>query len=268
MQNTDAVWARVERHREDLIALSDRVWGMPETLHAEHRSCAEHTAVPRAEGFSVAEAIAGIPTAVMGEAGAGGPVIAFLGECDALPGLSQEAGRDEPRPVEPGGPGHGCGHNPPGSAVLLAARALKDRPAETDTPGRVRCCGCPAEEGGAAKAFMVRDGAFDGVDAAITWHPAATTKVDDARSLADTRLDFAFTGRAGHAAAAPHPGRSALDAAELMNVGVQHLREHVPADSRIHDAYLDAGGTAPDVVQVRAVTRCAVRSPRSPACAR
>ena len=260
MQNAEPIWAHVESHQDDLVGLSDRVWGMPETLYAEYESCAEHTQVLRAKGFKVTEEVAGIPTAVMGEAGEGGPVIAILGEYDALPGLSQEANVAEPRPIVPGGNGHGCGHNLLGSAALLAACALKDWLAETGMPGRVRYYGCPAEEGGAAKAFMVRDGAFDDVDAAITWHPAGMTKVDEAESLANTRMDFEFTGRSSHAAAAPHLGRSALDAAELMNVGVQYLREHIPQESRIHYAYLDAGGTAPNVVQGKAKTRYAIRS--------
>ncbi|QUS36148.1 amidohydrolase [Falsirhodobacter algicola] len=264
MQNSDPIWDHVETHRADLIELSDRVWGMPELLYGEYRSCAEHVAVLRDKGFAVHEEVAGIPTAVMGEAGEGGPVIAILGEYDALPGLSQVAGIAEPQPADAGGAGHGCGHNLLGSAALLAACALKDWLAETGTPGRVRYYGCPAEEGGAAKAFMVRDGAFDDVDAAITWHPATMTKVDEAQSLANTRMDFTFTGRASHAAAAPHLGRSALDAAELMSVGVNYLREHVPQESRIHYAYLDAGGTAPNVVQGRAKVRYAIRSTSLP----
>lgn len=260
MQNSDPIWDHVDTHRDDLVALSDRVWGMPELLYGEYRSCAEHVAMLRDKGFTVQEEVAGIPTAVMGEAGAGGPVIAILGEYDALPGLSQVAGIAEPQAEEAGGAGHGCGHNLLGSAALLAACALKDWLAKTGTPGRVRYYGCPAEEGGAAKAFMVRDGAFDDVDAAITWHPATMTKVDEAQSLANTRMDFTFTGRASHAAAAPHLGRSALDAAELMAVGVNYLREHVPQESRIHYAYLDAGGTAPNVVQARTKVRYAIRS--------
>lgn len=260
MQNTDPILPHVERHKDDLVALADRVWGMPETLYAEYRSCAEHKATLHEKGFRVTEKVAGIPTAVVGEAGSGGPVIAFLGEYDALPGLSQEANVAEPRPVLEGGAGHGCGHNLLGSAALLAACALKDWLTATGTPGRVRYYGCPAEEGGAAKAFMVRDGAFDDVDAAITWHPSAMTKVDEARSLANTRMDFTFIGRSSHAAATPHLGRSALDAAELMSVGVNYLREHIPQESRIHYAYLDAGGTAPNVVQGRAKVRYAIRS--------
>jgi aminobenzoyl-glutamate utilization protein B len=260
MQNTSEIPGIVDRHKEDLIGLADRIWAMPETLYGEYRSCAEHTAMLRAKGFRVIEQVAGIPTAVMGEAGGSGPVIAILGEYDALPGLSQVAGLDHPQELEAGGPGHGCGHNLLGSGALLAACAVKDWLEATGTPGRVRYYGCPAEEGGAAKAFMVRDGAFDDVDAAITWHPGGMTRVDDPLSLANTRMDFHFSGRSAHAAAQPHLGRSALDAAELMSVGVNYLREHMPQDARIHYAYLDAGGKAPNVVQSRASVRYSIRA--------
>lgn len=260
MQNTSEIPQLVARHQDDLIGLADRVWGTPETLYGEYRSCAEHTAMLRCKGFRVTEAVAGIPTAVMGEAGRGGPVIAILGEYDALPGLSQVAGLDHPQELEQGGPGHGCGHNLLGSAAMLAACAVKDWLESTGTPGRVRYYGCPAEEGGAAKTFMVRDGAFADVDAAVTWHPGGMTRVDDPLSLANTRMDFHFSGRAAHAAAQPHLGRSALDAVELMSVGVNYLREHMPQDARIHYAYLDAGGKAPNVVQARAAVRYSIRA--------
>ena len=265
MKNEASIWTSVDRHAPDLIDLSDRVWGTPEICYTEYASVAEHTAMLKDKGFRVTENVAGIPTAVIGEAGEGGPVIAILGEYDALPGLSQEAGVAEPRPLPGNGHGHGCGHNLLGSAALLAACALKDWLAETGTPGRVRYYGCPAEEGGAAKSFMAREGAFDGVAVAITWHPHCFNEVAPALSLANTRMDFAFAGRASHAAAAPHLGRSALDAAQLMCAGVQYLREHVPQDSRIHYSFLDAGGVAPNVVQAHAKLRFAIRAPELPA---
>jgi aminobenzoyl-glutamate utilization protein B len=212
------------------------------------------------EGFRITASLAGIPTAVMGEAGDGGPVIAILGEYDALPGLSQVAGIAEPKELVAGGHGHGCGHNMLGSAALLAAAAVKNYLAEAGIKGRVRYYGCPAEEGGAAKTFMVRAGHFDDVDIAITWHPSAFNRVDDALSLANTRVDFTFHGRAAHAATAPHLGRSALDAVELMNVGINYLREHMASDARIHYALLDAGGAAPNVVQARATVRYLIRA--------
>ena len=208
--------------------------------------------------------VAGIPTAVMGEAGEDGPVIAILGEYDALPGLTQEAGVAEPQPLPGAGYGHGCGHNLLGSASMLAATAVKDYLAAHGIKGRVRYYGCPAEEGGAAKGFMVRAGAFSDVDIAISWHPAAFAGVNEAVSLANTRIDFTFHGRASHAAAAPHLGRSALDAVELMNVGVNYMREHMPSDARVHYAMLDAGGIAPNVVQAFAKVRYLIRARELP----
>ena len=264
MRNDEEIWRLVDAKQSDFIELSDRVWGMPELCYAEHRSCAEHTAMLEAQGFRVTREVAGIPTAVMGEAGDEGPVIAILGEYDALPGLSQEAGVAEPRPLPGPGYGHGCGHNLLGSASMLAATAVKDYLAKNGLKGRVRYYGCPAEEGGAAKGFMVRDGAFKDVDIAISWHPAAFSGVNEPVSLANTRIDFAFTGRSSHAAAAPHLGRSALDAIELMNVGVNYMREHMPSDARIHYAYLDAGGIAPNVVQGFAKIRYLIRARNLP----
>lgn len=259
MDNRNAVWREVDLAKERLIALSDRVWGMPELCYTEVRSVAEHTAELRHQGFKVTENLAAIPTAVMGEAGEGGPVIAFLGEYDALPGLSQEAGVAQPRPIDVGGHGHGCGHNLLGSASLLAATGLKNWLSQNGLAGRVRYYGCPAEEGGAAKAFMVRAGAFRDVDVAISWHPSGFWEVVPPISLANTRVDFVFTGRASHAAAAPHLGRSALDAVELMNVGVNYMREHMPPEARVHYALLDTGGIAPNVVQAHARVRYLIR---------
>jgi aminobenzoyl-glutamate utilization protein B len=259
-QNSEAIWRHVEALQDPAIGLSDRVWGMPELAYAEHRSAAEHTAFLREHGFRVTEQLAGIPTAMQGEAGEGGPVIAILGEFDALPGLSNEANSTEHRPIPGDGNGHACGHNLLGAASLLAAAAVKDWLAENGIAGRVRYYGCPAEEGGAAKGFMARAGCFDDVDIAISWHPSGWAAVNEPLSLANTRIDFTYHGRASHAAAAPHLGRSALDAVELMSVGVNYLREHIPSESRIHYAYLDAGGVAPNVVQAKAKVRYLIRA--------
>src|SRR5438477_5937830 len=263
MRNSEEIWRRVDNKKENFVALSDRIWGMPELCDTEARSCAEHVAMLEAEGFRVTRNVADIPTAVMGEAGDGGPGIAILGEYDALPGLSQQAGVAEPRPVEGNSNGHGCGHNLLGSASMLAATAVKDYLAANGLKGRVRYYGCPAEEGGAAKGFMVRAGAFEDVDIAISWHPASFSGVNKPESLANTRIDFTFTGRASHAAAAPHLGRSALDAVELMNVGVNYMREHMPSDARIHYALLDTGGAAPYAVPSTTKARYLDR-PRQP----
>jgi aminobenzoyl-glutamate utilization protein B len=260
MDNRSEIWRGVDAIKTRFIELSDRVWSMPEVCYTEARSSAEHLAELKHQGFRITEKVAGIPTALMGEWGEGGPIIAFMGEYDALPGLSQEAGVAEHRPIETGGHGHGCGHNLLGSAALLAATAVKDWLAANKVPGRVRYYGCPAEEGGAAKAFMVRSGAFEDADIAITWHPSSFWEVVMTPSLANTRADFIFTGRTSHAAASPHLGRSALDAVELMNVGVNYMREHMPSDARVHYALLDTGGIAPNVVQAHARVRYSIRA--------
>ncbi|TPM98562.1 M20 family metallopeptidase [Mesorhizobium sp. B2-1-5] len=263
MSNGPRIWEHVDGLAECFVALSDRVWETPELNYREYRSSDEHLRMLREQGFRVETGLAGMPTAIMGEAGEGGPVIAFLGEFDALPGLSQEAGATEYRPLAGNGPGHGCGHNLLGAGAMLAATAVKDWLAANNLPGRVRYYGCPAEEGGAGKAFMVRDGVFADVDAAISWHPFAFAGVMEPAALAYAIVDFSFTGRSAHAAGSPHLGRSALDAVELMSVGVNYLREHIPTDCRVHYAYLDAGGPAPNVVQASAAVRYIVRSPRA-----
>ena len=260
LPNTETIWRLVEAKQDAFIDLSDRIWEIPELNFQETESARIHAEMLAAQGFRVSEGLAGIPTALMGEAGQGGPVIAILGEYDALPGLSQEAGIAEHAPLPGNGPGHGCGHNLLGAGAMLAATAVKDWLAEQGIEGRVRYYGCPAEEGGAAKTFMVRDGLFDDVDIAISWHPAAFAGVNDAYSLAILQVDYAFIGRAAHAAEAPELGRSGLDAAELMNIGVNYLREHMPSSARIHYAHLESGGVAPNVVQATTTLRYIVRA--------
>ncbi len=260
MKNADEIWDLVEHKREIFFGLSDAVWDTPETNFEEYRSAEQHRKVLEEQGFRVESGIAGMPTALMGEAGEGGPVIAILGEYDALPGLSQEAGVAEERPMVKGGHGHGCGHNLLGAGSLMAATAVKDYLKKHGLKGRVRYYGCPAEEGGSSKGFMVRAGAFDDVDIAICWHPAPFAGVNNPVSLACNEINFSFSGRASHASATPHLGRSALDAVELMNIGVNFLREHMPSTARIHYAITDAGGNAPNVVQARATVRYLIRA--------
>jgi amidohydrolase len=259
--NRPLVWDFVDRKKQVFAELADRVWATPETCYMETLSAAAHREMLETQGFRITENVAGIPTAIVGEAGEGGPVIAFLGEYDALAGLSQKAGVTKHDPLTAGANGHGCGHNLLGSGSLLAATAVKDWLEQTGTPGRVRYYGCPAEEGGAAKAFMVRAGAFKDVDIAISWHPSNFAGVQRETSLANCRIDFTFTGRAAHAAAVPELGRSALDAVELMSVGVNYMREHMPSECRIHYAVLDSGGISPNVVQAHAKVRYVVRAP-------
>jgi aminobenzoyl-glutamate utilization protein B len=258
----DAVWQSVDAKGKAFADLSDRIWEQPELNYQEVRAAARHTEMLEREGFRVTQGIAGIPTAMMGEAGTEGegPVIAILGEYDALAGLSQKAGINVKEAEEPGGCGHGCGHNLLGAASLLAAAAVKDYLVASGIQARVRYYGCPAEEGGSSKGFMVRSGAFDDVDVAICWHPAAFTGVNRAFSLACVEMEFHFVGRASHASATPHLGRSALDAVELMNVGVNYMREHMPSTARIHYAMINGGGISPNVVQANAVVRHLIRA--------
>jgi len=250
--STADVAAFVDARAPAFISLSDRVWAMPELRFEERRSAAEHIAMLDAEGFRVERGIAGIDTAFIGEAGEGDLVIGFLGEFDALAGLSQESGVVEPMTGTPGANGHGCGHNLLGAASLLAAVSLRDALAERGIAARVRYYGCPAEEGGSGKTFMARAGVFDDLDAAFCWHPCVYNGVMSTSTLANVQAYFRFTGRAAHAALSPHLGRSALDAVELMNVGINYLREHMPPDARVHYAITDTGGVSPNVVQASA----------------
>lgn len=266
MKNENSIWQLTDKHADRFIKLSDDVFDTPELLYTEFKSCAAHRKALEEQGFRITDNAAGLPTALMGEAGESGPVIAILGEYDALPGLSQHSGDTAPNPIEDGGHGHGCGHNMFGAAALLAATALKDWIETNKIKARIRYYGCPAEEGGAAKTYMVREGLFDDVDVAITWHPAPFLAVNQEPSLANARIDYTFTGVSSHAAFEPDMGRSALDAVELMNVGVNYLREHMPDAARIHYAYLNAGGEAPNVVQAKATVRQLIRHPELAGC--
>jgi aminobenzoyl-glutamate utilization protein B len=252
---------RVEDRAADYIALSDAIWARPELRWAERVAVDLQTTLAEREGLRVTREVGGIPTAFIAEAGHGSPVIAIPGEFDALAGLSQEAGRTERRPVEAGGNGHGCGHNLLGAAALLACAAVAGHLAEHNLPGTIRYYGCPAEEAAAGKTYLVKAGAFNDVDAAVSWHPEARTGVMRRRTLAYCQAYFRFTGVASHAGISPHLGRSALDAVELMNVGTNFLREHMPSDARVHYAIVDAGGSSPNVVQAQAAAYYLVRSP-------
>ena len=262
--NKHVIWDFVSKNQKRFQELADKVWSTPETCYSEQNSMSAHVDELIYHGFSVIKGIANIPTAVVGEYGTDGPIIAFLGEYDALAGLSQKADVFHQDPVKKGENGHGCGHNLLGSASMQAAVALKEWLKDSNLPGVVRYYGCPAEEGGAAKTFMVRDKIFKDVDVAITWHPGCLPGIVKGSSLANCRVDFTFEGRASHAAVSPHLGRSALDAIELMNVGVNYMREHMPDKARIHYALIDGGGISPNVVQAKAKVRYVVRDETTP----
>ncbi len=244
------------------IAASDAVWAAPETGFKEHKSAKILMDTLAKEGFEITPGIAGIPTAFVASFGSGKPVIAYLGEYDALSALSQKAGVTKQEAVIPGGNGHGCGHNALGAGSLAAAFALKNHLQQSGVSGTVKYFGCPGEEYGSGKMFMAREGYFDDVDAAFTWHPGVHNAVYGQSTLANISIFYRFFGKTAHAAAIPHLGRSALDAAELMNIGVNFMREHMPLDCRVHYAFRDVGGTAPNVVQETACLHYFVRAPR------
>ncbi|OSJ13591.1 amidohydrolase [Bradyrhizobium canariense] len=260
----DEIVRRVNAKAADYCALSDRIWTMPELAFEEWRSSAEQITMLEREGFRITKEIGGIATAFVAEYGSGGPIVGILGEFDALPGLAQVSGLTEHQPTIKGAPGHGCGHNLLGSGAALAAVAIKDALSAEGIAGTVRYYGCPAEEAGGGKTYMARAGVFDGIDVAFSWHPADVNGVSTQSTLATVGAYFRFKGRASHAAASPHVGRSALDAVELMNVGVNYMREHMPSEARVHYAVTDTGGDAPNVVQAYAESIYSVRSPHLP----
>ena len=240
---------------------SDDVWDNPETAFEEFKSVDILCDALEKAGFKVERNVAGIQTAFTGTYGSGKPVIGFLGEFDALSGLSQKAGCTEKIPVREGGNGHGCGHNLLGAGCLAAAMGMKKYLEETGKEGTVIFYGCPAEEGGSGKTFMAREGIFDDLDAALAWHPGTAYASAGVNFLANCEVYFRFKGISSHAGVEPEKGRSALDALELMNMGVQFLREHVPATVRMHYAITNTGGYSPNVVQAEAEALYVLRAP-------
>lgn len=263
MDIRERIAAFVEERGPRYCEFADEIWGYAETAFREHKSMEAQIRLLEEEGFAVECCCGGVETAFCGKWGEGKPVIAFLGEFDALAGLSQKAGVCCKDPVEAGANGHGCGHNLLGVGSIAAAAALKRIMAEAGIKGTVRYYGCPGEECGSGKAFMAREGVFDDVDAAFSWHPGNTCRVFCESSLANTQIYYRFRGVSAHAAAAPYLGRSALDAVELMNVGVQFLREHVIPEARMHYAITDTGGVSPNVVQPYAEVLYMLRAPKS-----
>lgn len=262
MGKQDAL-ASILNQAKQFYAMSDALWDHPELGYQEEFAAESYIQALRNNGFEVEEKLTGIPTAFCGTYGKGHPVIGILAEFDALDGLSQVADLPEKKPLVPGGVGHGCGHNLLGVGSLAAAIAVKEYLAQGHS-GTVKLFGCPAEEGGAGKSFMARDGAFDGLDAALTWHPGDNNSVIFGSNLANYQICYHFKGKSSHAGLAPELGRSALDACELMNVGVQFLREHVSTQCRIHYAILNTGGTSPGVVQAAADVLYLMRAPSLP----
>ncbi len=252
----------IDEKKDKIVEVADRIWEYAELSLMEERSAQLYCEVLEEEGFQVEKGICGIETAFSASYGSGRPLIGLLAEYDALSGLSQKAGSLVREELVSGGTGHGCGHNLLGAGAFAAALGVKAYLEATGCPGTVVLYGCPGEEGGAAKAFMARDGLWKELDAALTWHPEDVNEVRTGSSNSCIQVQYKFTGVASHAAGAPERGRSALDAVELMNIGVQFLREHMGDQARIHYAITDAGGCSPNVVQPKASVLYMVRSNR------
>lgn len=230
----------VDSIKETYSYIADYIWENPELSLKEFKATELYTEYLEKFGFSVERNICGIETAFSGTFGSGRPVIGILGEYDALSCVNN--GED----------GHGCGHNLLGAASFAAAVAVRNYLENTGKEGTVIFYGCPGEEGGSGKAFMARDGIWKSLDAALTWHPSDISEVRSGTNNSSIQVLYRFKGLSAHAASNPECGRSALDAVELMNIGVQFLREHMTDDCRVHYSILDTGGVSPNVVQSEA----------------
>ena len=250
MENAEkkALYDIIDADAADFEAMSDFVWDHPETCFREFESTRYQREYMEKQGFRITTPVAGMKTAFIAEYGSGKPVLAMLGENDALANQSQVAGITEQRALVPGGNGHACGHNLHGTGAIEGVCALKKYMEAHKLPGTLRYYACPAEEGGGGKVYMSAAGVFNDVDACVSWHPFAKFSVTR-NHLALVMFNLSFKGIASHASGSPWDGRSALDAMELTNVGIQFLREHIKPTARIHYAFLDAGGTAANVVQ-------------------
>jgi len=255
-----ALLAAVEKDHEKYAEIATKIWGYAELGYQEEKSSALLKNTLKEAGFAIEEGVAEIPTAFIASYGSGKPVIAILGEFDALPGVSQDS-IPVRQVIEDKKAGHACGHHLFGAASASAAVNIKNWLQNSGNQGTIRFYGTPAEEGGAGKVYMVRAGLFDDVDAALHWHPSASNGANPSSSLANKSAKFRFHGIASHAAGAPERGRSALDGVEAMNMMVNMMREHVDEKSRIHYV-ITRGGEAPNVVPAFAEVYYYMRHPQ------
>lgn len=249
----------IKKYKKVFIEMSEYIYYHPELKFEEFKSSEYYIEKSKEFGFDVNSDIPNLPTAFISTYGSGTKHIGFLGEFDALPDLYQTPNvaykDDEGKKI-----GHGCGHNLLGMGSFISAVIVKELIDKHNLDLKVSFFGCPGEEIGSGKTFMVRDGVFNGVDLALTWHPSPSNSIMTQSSLANVLVDFHFKGLSSHAANSPHLGRSALDAVELMNVGANYLREHVPTTNRIHYAITDSGGMSPSVVQDHATVKYLIRA--------
>ena len=240
----------IEKQSEVLTELAHKMWEEPETAYNEVKACQWTAEVLKANGFEVEIGAYNLPTAIKATWGSGHPIIGFLGEYDALPGMSQKICTHKEAVVS-GGAGQGCGHNLLGVSCLGGALGAKAEMEAKGLKGTLVFYGCPGEEVLTGKAFMAREGAFKDIDCAFAWHGSSVNVVSMGTMTGLNSAIFHFKGRTAHAGGDPHNGRSALDAAEIMSVGANYLREHVTSDVRIHYVYKEAG-TAPNIVPDKA----------------
>jgi aminobenzoyl-glutamate utilization protein B len=262
MSNKKRIIELIDQNTTPFIKAADEIWDAAELRFSLPKSADILCDLLEGCGFKIRRGLAGMRHAFSASWGEGKPALAILGEYDALPGLNQTAGKTIKETFNEQAPGHGCGHNLLGAGAAAAAAGLKAYMEESGFKGRIVYFGCPAEESGSGKAYMARAGIFQGFDAALTWHPGDINTVVGHSNLACWQVFFHFSGISSHAAGSPERGRSALDAAELMNVGVNYLREHIIQSARIHYAYTDAGGRLPNVVQASAELYYYIRAPR------
>ncbi len=256
----------LEKVESDLKRLQDEIWDYSELAFNEVKSSEILASFLANHGFKVERNIAGMKTAFVASIGEGKPTICLLAEYDALDGLSQQADIAEYRPMDERTSGHGCGHHLLAVGSVTAALLMKEYFKENEIQGTIKVVGCPAEESGSGKAYLAREGFFDDCDVALTWHPDDVNALMVGKSQSCISSYFRFHGKASHAAAAPHLGRSALDAVELMNVGVNYLREHIEKTECVHYAITNTGGISPNVVQAEAEVYYFVRSVTGPKC--
>jgi aminobenzoyl-glutamate utilization protein B len=251
----------VDKTKTIYAEIAGYIWDNPELSLVEFKSSARLQEYLAKNGFKIEKGVAGMSTAFVATWGSGKPVIGFLAEYDALPNLSQAKGQTAKAELVPGGPGHGCGHNLLGTSAAAAALAAKAAMEKHGLKGTLKVFGSPAEETLVGKVFMARDGVFDGTDIMLAWHPGDANGPDYSSMLAMTSVKFQFKGKSAHASAAPHMGRSALDAVELMNAGMNYMREHVVQEARIMYV-ITKGGEVPNNVPPDAEVWYYIRAPR------
>lgn len=259
-KNKKEVIASIEKHKENLIRISDSIWALAETAFEESISAELLADYADKNGLQVTRGVANIPTAFTATYGSGKPVISVLGEFDALPGLSQNTVPNKDPRIE-GAPGHGCGHNMFGAASLGAAIAIKEQIEAGNIKGTVKFLGTPAEEKFFGKIWMVEAGLWDDVDVNVSWHPSAEIEADVQSGLSLIDFIVEFHGQAAHASADPWNGRSASDALELYTTGINYYREHIRPTSRIH-YHIQDGGQVVNVVPDYAKIWVRVRDPK------